>query len=123
MSAPSYRFGIEEEYFLADAETRGTPRGDLAAFHARVEAELPETGRELVAAQVELCTPPLTDAAAARENLGGQRRQLAGIAAESGLRLLACGTHPSPAGRARPPPTARATRASCRMSASRRGGP
>ena len=39
MSAPSYRFGIEEEYFLADAETRGTPRGDLAAFHARVEAE------------------------------------------------------------------------------------
>ncbi|MGU3545400.1 hypothetical protein ACLBYE_20700, partial [Methylobacterium sp. A52T] len=65
MSAPSYRFGIEEEYFLADAETRGTPRGDLAAFHARVKAELPETGRELVAAQVEVCTPPLTDAAGA----------------------------------------------------------
>lgn len=94
MSAHSYRFGIEEEYFLADAETRGTPRGDLAGFHARVKAELPETGRELVAAQVEVCTPPLDDAQAARENLGGQRTQLAGIAAESGLSLLACGTHP-----------------------------
>ncbi|EIZ86016.1 glutamate--cysteine ligase [Methylobacterium sp. GXF4] len=94
MSAHSYRFGIEEEYFLADAETRGTPRGDLAGFHARVKAELPETGRELVAAQVEVCTPPLDDAQAARENLGGQRAQLAGIAAESGLSLLACGTHP-----------------------------
>ncbi len=32
MSAHSYRFGIEEEYFLADAETRGTPRGDLAGL-------------------------------------------------------------------------------------------
>lgn len=94
MSAHSYRFGIEEEYFLADAETRGTPRGDLAAFHARVKAELPETGRELVAAQVEVCTPPLTDASAARANLGGQRARLAGIAAENGLALLACGTHP-----------------------------
>ncbi len=94
MSAHSYRFGIEEEYFLADAETRGTPRGDLAGFHARVKAELPETGRELVAAQVELCTPPLDDAQAARENLGGQRARLAGIAAENGLSLLACGTHP-----------------------------
>ena len=94
MSAHNYRFGIEEEYFLADAETRGTPRGDLAGFHARVKAELPETGRELVAAQVEVCTPPLDDAQAARSNLGGQRRQLAGIAAESGLSLLACGTHP-----------------------------
>ncbi|MDP4004576.1 carboxylate-amine ligase [Methylobacterium sp. NEAU K] len=94
MSAHSYRFGIEEEYFLADAETRGTPRGDLAGFHARVKAELPETGRELVAAQVEVCTPPLTDATAAREDLRGQRATLAGIASENGLSLLACGTHP-----------------------------
>ena len=38
MSAPSYRFGIEEEYFLADAETRGTPRGDLAPAEASTVA-------------------------------------------------------------------------------------
>ena len=94
MSAHSYRFGIEEEYFLADAATRGTPQGDLAEFHAEAAAHLPETGRELVAAQIEVCTPPLIDAAAARKNLAGQRATLAGLARENGLMLLACGTHP-----------------------------
>lgn len=94
MSAHSYRFGIEEEYFLADAETRGTPRGDLAGFHAQAAAHLPETGRELVAAQIEVCTPPLADAAAARDDLAGQRGTLSALAGEHGLSLLACGTHP-----------------------------
>ncbi len=94
MSAHPYNFGIEEEYFLADAQTRGTPRGDLAAFHAEAEARLPETGRELVAAQIELCTPPLAVMAEARENLGGQRALLKEIAAGHGLSLLSCGTHP-----------------------------
>ncbi|MBE7244300.1 MAG: carboxylate-amine ligase [Actinomycetospora chiangmaiensis] len=94
MSDHPYNFGIEEEYFLADAQTRGTPRGDLAAFHAEAEARLPETGRELVAAQIELCTPPLAVMDEARANLGGQRAQLKEIAAGHGLTLLACGTHP-----------------------------
>ena len=94
MIAHSYRFGIEEEYFLADAQTRGTPQGDLAGFHAAIEARLDETGRELVAAQVEVCTPPLTEAAAARDSLAGQRAILREVAGEHGLRLLACGTHP-----------------------------
>jgi carboxylate-amine ligase len=94
MSVPPYNFGIEEEYFLADAQTRGTPRGDLAAFHAEAKARLPETGRELVAAQIELCTPPLAVMEEARTNLGGQRALLAKIAAGHGLSLLACGTHP-----------------------------
>jgi carboxylate-amine ligase len=94
MSEHPYSFGIEEEYFLADAATRGTPRGDLAAFHADAKAQLPETGRELVAAQIELCSPPLSVMAQARDNLGGQRRTLAEVAAGHGLLLLSCGTHP-----------------------------
>ncbi len=94
MSEHPYSFGIEEEYFLADAVTRGTPRGDLAAFHAEAKAQLPETGRELVAAQIELCSPPLAVMAEARDNLGGQRRKLAEVAAGHGLLLLSCGTHP-----------------------------
>lgn len=94
MSVHPYNFGIEEEYFLADAVTRDTPRGDLAAFHAEAEAALPETGRELVAAQIEVCTPPLAAMDAARENLGGQRARLQGIAANHGLALLSCGTQP-----------------------------
>ncbi|MCJ2012702.1 carboxylate-amine ligase [Methylobacterium sp. J-076] len=94
MSTHPYGFGIEEEYFLADAQTRGTPRGDLAAFHAEAKDRLPATGRELVAAQIELCSPPLAVMDEARDNLGGQRALLAGIAAGHGLTLLSCGTHP-----------------------------
>jgi len=94
MSGHPYSFGIEEEYFLADARTRGTPQGDLAAFHAEAKAGLPETGRELVAAQIELCTPPLAVMDEARRNLGGQRARLAMIAGRHGLTLLSCGTHP-----------------------------
>lgn len=31
----NYQFGIEEELFLADAETRGTPKG-VKSFHMAV---------------------------------------------------------------------------------------
>ena len=48
MTTESYRFGIEEEYFLADSETRGTPDRPLGAFHDAAGAALPEIGRELL---------------------------------------------------------------------------
>jgi len=50
----SYQFGIEEEYFLADAATRGTPRRSVAAFHAAARARLPTVERELLQSQVEV---------------------------------------------------------------------
>ncbi len=50
----AYRFGIEEEYFLADASTRGTPRRRaLEAFPAAAGAHLPRAERELLQSQVE----------------------------------------------------------------------
>ena len=56
----SYRFGIEEKFFLADARTRGTPRRTAKAFHADVHAQLPAVERELLEAQVEIASPPCT---------------------------------------------------------------
>jgi carboxylate-amine ligase len=94
MSSASYRFGIEEEYFLADAETRGTPRRSVKPFHVEVAERLPETGRELLQCQVEVCTPPVTDFAAAHESLAGQRAALADLAAKHELLVFAAGTHP-----------------------------
>ncbi|MFC6047059.1 carboxylate--amine ligase, partial [Methylobacterium hispanicum] len=73
MRSASFRFGIEEEYFLADAETRGTPRRSVKPFHTEVAERLPETGRELLQCQVEVCTPPVTEFGAARESLARQR--------------------------------------------------
>ena len=94
MSAQSYRFGIEEEYFLADAETRGTPRHSVKPFHTEAAEQLPEVGRELLQCQVEVCTPPLTDVAEARAVLARQRSALADLADRHGLLVFAAGTHP-----------------------------
>ena len=94
MSAHPYRFGIEEEYFLADAETRGTPRRSVKPFHQAAGERLPEIGRELLQCQVEVCTPPSIAFAAARESLMRQRQALAELGREHGLLVFAAGTHP-----------------------------
>lgn len=94
MSAHSYRFGIEEEYFLADAETRGTPRRSVAPFHQAAGERLPEIGRELLQCQVEVCTPPSEAFPEAYASLLRQRRALAELAQEHGLLVFAAGTHP-----------------------------
>ncbi|GBU18354.1 MULTISPECIES: carboxylate-amine ligase [Methylobacterium] len=94
MSSAPYRFGIEEEYFLADAETRGTPRRSVKPFHVEAAETLPEIGRELLQCQVEVCTPPVTAFAQARDVLGRQRRALADLGRAHGLLVFAAGTHP-----------------------------
>lgn len=94
MAGHGYQFGIEEEYFLADAETRGTPRRSVKPFHVEAGERLPEIGRELLQCQVEVCTPPSTEFAKAREVLHRQRCQLGDIGREHGLVVFAAGTHP-----------------------------
>lgn len=90
----SYRFGIEEEYFLADITTRGTPRRAVKAFHAAIRERVPMAERELLQSQVEVASPPTTDFAEAREILADQRASLAAVGHEHGILLLASGTHP-----------------------------
>ncbi|MBK1660794.1 carboxylate-amine ligase [Paracraurococcus ruber] len=91
----AYRFGIEEEYFLADAATRGTPApAVLEAFHAAAGAALPRVERELLRTQVEASSAPAADCAAARAELSGLRRGLATLARQHGLLVFAAGTHP-----------------------------
>ncbi|KQO60737.1 MULTISPECIES: carboxylate-amine ligase [unclassified Methylobacterium] len=94
MTAHSYRFGIEEEYFLADAETRGTPRRSVKPFHTEASERLPEIGREMLQCQVEVCTPPSTEFGEAREILAGQRDALGRLARKHELMVFAAGTHP-----------------------------
>ncbi len=90
-----YRFGIEEEYFLADAASRSTPGEEaLEAFHAAAQARLPRVERELLRSQVEASTPPAADFADARAVLPGLRAGLADLAADHGLLVFAAGTHP-----------------------------
>ena len=90
----SYQFGIEEEYFLADATTRSTPRRTVKAFHDAVRARMPRAERELLQSQVEASTPPSASLAEAREVLADLRAGLAEIGQAYGVLVFAAGTHP-----------------------------
>ncbi len=90
-----FRFGIEEEYFLADAETGESPAEDMADRFHQVAADLVEPAtHELLKGQVEVQTEPGTSFDEARRNLAGMRRDLAEIAEGIGLLLFAAGSHP-----------------------------
>ena len=90
-----YKFGVEEELFLADALTHRTPRRTVKAFHEGVHTRLPEVDRELLECQIEIASKPSTSFAEARSMLSGLRKSLAGIGKSHDILVLAAGTHPS----------------------------
>ncbi|AWN54561.1 carboxylate-amine ligase [Methylobacterium sp. 17Sr1-1] len=103
MTGPAYRFGIEEEFFLADAATRGTPREGARGFHAAAKALLPAAERELLQSQIEIATPPATSLEEARAGLASLRRGLAEIGRAHGILVFGAGTHPGAAWDAQAP--------------------
>ncbi|WP_332686016.1 carboxylate-amine ligase [Bosea sp. (in: a-proteobacteria)] len=96
MVSKAYRFGIEEEYFLSDAESRGIARKISPHFIEAAQAAFPnELQREMLQSQLEVATPICESMAQARLSLSRLRAGLATIAREHDMLLLACGTHPS----------------------------
>jgi carboxylate-amine ligase len=97
-SAAEYSFGIEEEYFLADASTlevaTQTPNG---LFEAGSWSTGGQAMREMLQAQIEVATNVHVDANDAWEELKFLRRQLATVAHRYGLAIMASGTHPTAA--------------------------
>jgi len=94
--ADSFTFGIEEEYFLVEAETkriaRRMPEEFLAAAREATDSHV--TG-EFLQSQIEVATAPQTSLASARTELRRLRHTLAAIGAQHGLAILAAGTHPT----------------------------
>jgi carboxylate-amine ligase len=91
-----FKFGIEEEFFLVDADTKSAARAMPAAFlRAAKEATGGQVSGELLQSQVEIVTLPHTDMATAREELRFLRQAVAKVAAEHSLAILAAGTHPT----------------------------
>ena len=90
----AYTFGIEEEYFLVDAETKLVLRRMPEAFFKAAEAATDgRMSREFLQAQVEVITSPHANTADARAELRELRQIVAAVAAEHGLAILAAGTH------------------------------
>jgi glutamate---cysteine ligase / carboxylate-amine ligase len=92
----SFSFGIEEEYFLVDAETKlipgVVPREFFDAAKAATEGR---SQTEFLQPQIEVTSSPHVSMAEARAELRHLRRTVAEVAAEHGLAILAAGTHPT----------------------------
>ncbi len=92
----NFGFGIEEEYFLADAATMTVARKTPEHLFREVSAATNgQAGRELLQAQIEVSTAPQKTASAMRDQLASLRAAAGAGAARHGLRILASGTHPS----------------------------
>ena len=92
----TFPFGIEEEYFLVDAQTKSVARTMPKAFlEAAKAATGGRVGGEFLQSQVEARTAPHVDTAKALKELRSLRHTVASIAAEHGLAILAAGTHPT----------------------------
>jgi carboxylate-amine ligase len=90
-----FQFGIEEEYFLADAQTLQVARETPDALFQSADFGIAgRVGREFLQAQIEVATEPHCSAGKARLELLRLRQNAAAAAAEHGLAILACGTHP-----------------------------
>ena len=101
----NFSFGIEEEYFLVDANTKAViaamPKAFLEAAKQAVKQGSGGQGNggqvtsEMLQVQIEVATAPHTDMKAAREELRRLRRTLAEVGAEHGVAIIAAGTHPT----------------------------
>ena len=94
--AGAFTIGIEEEYFLVDAETKLATRHMPEDFmRAAKSATDGRAGGEFLQSQVEVISSPHSSMAEARAELRHLRQTVAAVAAEHGLAILAAGTHPT----------------------------
>src|SRR5262249_25316754 len=94
--ADDFKFGIEEEYFLVDAESKTVAPSLPEGFFAAAKKALgPQIKGEMLQSQIECATSPNVEMALARAELKRLRETIAAIAAEHGLAILASGTHPT----------------------------
>jgi carboxylate-amine ligase len=92
---PSFTIGIEEEYLLVDPTTRDliqeVPAGLLEACEAKIGRRVVP---EFLQCQIEVGTSVCQDVASAGRELAGLRRDVAGVARDHGLAIIAASTHP-----------------------------
>jgi len=105
----NYQFGIEEEYFLVDADTKAVTITRPDNFLTTLKSTLGnQVSSEMLQGQIEVMTLPHTDAGTATAELRHLRQTVAEVARAFGLGILASGTHPTGDWhKARPSPGAR----------------
>ena len=88
-------FGVEEEFFLVDPETRNLATQVPAPFLRACRTVMGDrVAEELLRPQIEIATPVLHRSEQARERLLHLRARLVSTASRFDLALVAAGTHP-----------------------------
>lgn len=96
MAEPSFRIGIEEEYFLIRRDSRDVisePATDMVA-ECQAVVGAGKVSPELLRSQIEVQTCVCRDMAEARADLARCRKGVAEVAARHGLAPIAASTHP-----------------------------
>ncbi len=94
LKEPTFTFGIEEEYFLVDLQTRDLAHASPALMEA-CEKELGgQVAPEFFRSQIEIGTQVCRDFSQARQELARLRKTIATQAHEHGLAPIATSTHP-----------------------------
>ena len=92
----SFRFGIEEEYFLVDSKTKAIAARVPKALFAEVKTSTRGRGKcEFLQQQLEVATEPHTEMAEAHAELRQLRHMVDCAVAPHGLGIVAAGTHPT----------------------------
>ena len=92
--APSFTFGIEEEYHLVDRASRDLASAPPELIDLGVSRLGDRVSPEFLRSQIEIGTPVLRSFADARAELGHLRAEIVRLAGEHGLAPIAAGTHP-----------------------------
>jgi glutamate---cysteine ligase / carboxylate-amine ligase len=94
----TFRFGIEEEYFLVDIKTKAiAPRVPKALFAAVKKSTRGRGKCEFLQQQLEVATEPHVEMAKAHAELRQLRHAVDCAVASHGLGIIAAGTHPTAA--------------------------
>ena len=88
-TSEGFRFGIEEEYFIACAQSLRPATTTPDSLFATANL-----GREMLQGQLEVATRPHSAATSAADELSNLRATAVRSARERGFKVLACGTHP-----------------------------
>jgi carboxylate-amine ligase len=95
MSEHVYTYGVEEEFFLAQAENCAITTRMPAAFQDEVKRRLGTlASNELLQSQIELVTPVCSSPDELAAAVVAHRRVVAEIGKRHGIRLISAGTHP-----------------------------
>ncbi|MBL8628279.1 MAG: carboxylate-amine ligase [Rhodospirillaceae bacterium] len=93
--AGPFTFGIEEEYFIAEARTMRMAARSRPKFINECKAALGGiVEAEMMQSQIEIATPVLDDMAEALRELHQARTTIGAIGARHGLSIAAAGTYP-----------------------------